>query len=78
VLGPGLLLQGRPVAPGLAFRWPRGLPHRYDNPSASEQTVLCVDRPHFLPDDEVEVPVPEGGLPPARGVSYYPAEGGER
>lgn len=76
VLGAGLLLQGRPVQRGQAFRWPRGLPHRYDNPSATEQTVLCVDRPAFVPDDEVEVPEPPGGLAPVQGVAYYPREDG--
>ena len=30
-------------------------PHRYDNPTERWQTVLCVDSPRFLPDDEVEV-----------------------
>ncbi len=74
VLGSGLLLQGRPVARGLAFRWPRGFLHRYDNPSASEQTVLCVDRPRFVPSDEVEAEAPAEGLSPAQGSSYYPPD----
>lgn len=72
VLGPGLLLQGRPVERGMAFHWPRGFPHRYDNPTATEQTVLCVDRPGFLPAEEVEIAPPEQGLAPVTGVSYYP------
>jgi dihydroneopterin aldolase len=62
MLGDGLLLQGRPVSSGSAVVWPRELPHRYDNPSRSEQTVLCVDRPAFIPEDEVAVDEPEGGL----------------
>ena len=74
VLGTGLLLQGQPVARGTAFHWPRGFAHRYDNPTDTEQTVLCVDRPRFSPDDEVEVPAPAGGLAPVRGQSYYPPE----
>jgi dihydroneopterin aldolase len=79
VLGGGLLLQGQPVPPGTAFRWPRHFPHRYDNPQDAEQTVLCVDRPAFIPEDEVEVPVPEGGLQVLHGVSYYPSgEGGQQ
>lgn len=73
VLGHGLLLQGQPVPAGTGFRWPRRFPHRYDNPRDIEQTVLCVDRPAFLPDDEVEVPEPEGGLVPMEGRPYYPA-----
>ena len=72
VLGSGLLLQGRPVPAGTAFRWPKRFAHRYDNPGATEQTVLCVDRPAFLPHDEVEVPAPEGGLAQVTGTPYYP------
>jgi dihydroneopterin aldolase len=74
VLGGGLLLQGRPVARGLAFRWPHGFVHRYDNPSAGEQTVLCVDRPRFMSSDEVETALPAEGLQPLEGRSYYPPE----
>ncbi len=74
VLGEGLLLQRKPVAPGTVLRWPRELPHRYDNPTAIEQTVLCVDRPAFSPDDEVEVPEPAEGLPAAPATRYYPEE----
>ncbi|MFP2912659.1 dihydroneopterin aldolase [Pyxidicoccus sp. 3LFB2] len=74
VLGPGLLLQGQPVERGMAFHWPRGFPHRYDNPTAIEQTVLCVDRPGFIPTDEVETAPPPEGLAPATGMSYYPHE----
>jgi dihydroneopterin aldolase len=58
VLGSGLLLQGQPVAAGLAHAWPRGFAHRYENVTDLEQSFLCVDRPAFLPDDEVEVDVP--------------------
>ncbi len=74
VLGPGLLLQGQPVERGMVFHWPRGFPHRYDNPTDTEQTVLCVDRPSFIPSDEQETAEPVGGLVPATGVSYYPHE----
>lgn len=74
VLGAGLLLQGQPVARGMAFHWTKGFPHRYDNPSTTEQTVLCVDRPCFIPSDEVETEPPAEGLAPAVGVSYYPHE----
>jgi dihydroneopterin aldolase len=74
VLGPGLLLQGRPVERGMAFHWPRDFPHRYDNPTDTEQTVLCVDRPRFIVSDEVETEPPPEGLAPVTGVSYYPHE----
>lgn len=72
VLGDRLLLQRRPVAAGMAFHWPKDLPHRYDNPSDVEQTVLCVDRPPFLPHDEIEVEDPPGGLVLPPGQTYAP------
>lgn len=74
VLGAGLLLQGRPVAPGSAFQWPKEFPHRYDNPTSTEQTVLCVDRPRFIPEDEVEVPVPVAELRWIEPTTFYSAE----
>jgi FolB domain-containing protein len=73
VLGSGLLLQGRPVQAGTGYDWPRNVPHRYDNPQDTEQTILCVDRPGFIPEDEVPVPAPEGGWPEVQSRSYYPA-----
>ena len=74
VLGSGLLLQGRPVARGTAFAWPHDFPHRYDNPAAIEQTVLCIDSPAFIAADEVEVSVPAAELIWSDGVRYYPGE----
>jgi dihydroneopterin aldolase len=73
ILGDGLLLQKKPVAPATAFHWPKELPHRYDNPTHVEQSILCVDRPPFLPADEIEVEEPATGftLPPPS--SYAPA-----
>lgn len=74
VLGSGLLLQGRRVKAGTAHRWPHGHAHRYDNPSALEQTILCVDRPRFSEDDEVPAPAPEAGFTMPEGRSHYPRE----
>ncbi len=71
IIGPNLLLQGRRVEPGSAFRWPKDLPHRYDNPADVEGTILCVDRPAFLPHDEILVQH-EGELPWVEPVSFYP------
>lgn len=62
VLGEKLHLQGKAIESGTAIHWPRDLAHRYDNPADVEQTVLCVDRPAFIPDDEVPVDEPERGL----------------
>ena len=61
-LGSGLLLQGTPVAAGVAHEWPRNHPHRWENPTDVEQSFLCVDRPKFIHTDEVEVDVPVGEL----------------
>jgi len=74
VLGSALWLQGLPVSRGTAFHWPHDFPHRYDNPSTIEQTVLCVDSPPFSPEDEVEVDVPIAALTSIPGRMLYPAE----
>jgi dihydroneopterin aldolase len=74
VLGTGLLLQGRPVTRGTAFRWPRGFPRSYENPSPTEQTVLCVDRPGLASTDEAGVEPLAASVAPVEGVSYYPQE----
>lgn len=74
VLGDRLRLQGQPVATGTAIHWPHDLPHRYDNPSDIEQTILCVDRPAFIADDEVPADVPEGGLVMPLTQHYWAAD----
>lgn len=76
VLSSGLLLQHQPVRAGSVLHWPAGLVHRYDNPGPSEQTILCVDRPRFIPADEIP-DEPTGDGEPAtlqmiEHVSYYP------
>jgi len=55
VLSDGLLCQGKPVSPGSVFHWPLGSKHRYDNPTTRYQTILCVDSPRFIREDEIEV-----------------------
>lgn len=55
VLSKGLWCQGKPVAAGTVHRWPQGAAHCYHNPTQRYQTVLCVDSPPFVPDDEIEV-----------------------
>ena len=73
VLGDRLLLQRRPVASGTAHHWPKDHAHRYDNPADVEQSVLCVDRPAFLPADQIDVVDPAGGLVLPASTSYLPA-----
>ena len=72
VLGDGLLLQGQPVAAGMAFRWKRDFAHRYDNPTENVQSILCVDRPSFIEADEIRIDVPLEELVQVEGSSYYP------
>ena len=62
VVSEGLLCQGRPVGPGTIHHWPLGAAHRYDNPTSTEQSLLCVDRPGFLPEDEIPVDPGKGWM----------------
>lgn len=71
VLGTGLLLQGKPVEPGQAHTWPRGFPHRYENVTDIEQSFMCIDRPAFIPTDEVEVQVPLAQLTRPEPVRFF-------
>ncbi len=71
VLGDGLWLQHAPVAAGLAHTWPRGFPHRYENVTDLEQSFLCIDRPAFIPTDEVEVAVPLDKLTRTESVRFF-------
>jgi FolB domain-containing protein len=70
VLSDGLLCQGVPAAVGSVRRWPRDVPHRYDNPTDRYQTILCVDSPPFVPSDEVEITDAD----PARALTQVPFE----
>jgi dihydroneopterin aldolase len=71
VLGSGFLLQGQRVEAGLAHTWPRGFPHRYENTTDIEQSFLCIDRPAFIPTDEVEVDVPVAQLTRPEPVRFF-------
>jgi dihydroneopterin aldolase len=55
VLSDGLLCQGMPVRAGTVHRWPKDAAHGYKNPTRRHQTILCVDSPPFIPEDEVAV-----------------------
>lgn len=55
VLTRGLLCQGKPVSAGTVQQWPHGFPHSYRNPTKRFQTILCVDAPRFIEDDEIPV-----------------------
>lgn len=70
VLDANLLLQGRPVRPGDAFAWSAGQVHEYRNPTAAPKRILCIDRPKFIPEDEVVAPG-NHELAPARPERSY-------
>lgn len=70
-LGSGFLLQGKPVEAGVAHTWPRGFPHRYENPTDIEQSFLCIDRPSFIHTDENEVDVPIASLTRPEPVRFF-------
>lgn len=53
VMSDGLLLQGNPVWAGLGHVWPKGFVHAYDNPTDVERSILCINRPAFIPSDEI-------------------------
>lgn len=55
VLDPGILQQNLRVRPGESFSWPAGYVHEYRNPTAQAKRILCIDRPKFIPEDEVVV-----------------------
>lgn len=55
VLTQGLFCQGEPAERGSIRRWPLNTPHIYENPSVHHQTILCVDKPRFIPEDEIVV-----------------------
>ena len=71
VIGSALLVQGKPAKAGSARQWPHGLVHGYHNPSTIEQTVLCVDRPAFIPADEIAVDKPPQGYQDVPCTFYY-------
>lgn len=64
ILGDGLLCQGKPCPPGTVHRWPRGAAHRYDNNTDRHQSILCVDLPRFIEEDEIEVEGEPADVPP--------------
>ncbi|MDH5491945.1 MAG: dihydroneopterin aldolase [Myxococcales bacterium] len=64
ILSDGLFCQGRAVLPGTVHRWPLEAAHGYQNPSETVQSILCVDSPPFLPEDEIPVQGEPAGVPP--------------
>ena len=73
VIGDGLRLQGKPVRGGVALRWPRLHPHRYDNPTADRLAVLTVAHPAAVHSDFVPSEATGPALHDVAPVSYRPA-----
>ncbi|MCB9229374.1 MAG: hypothetical protein H6618_07160 [Deltaproteobacteria bacterium] len=74
VLSQGLILQGLPVRSGSARTWPAEYCHEYYNPGDETLAVLCIDRPGFIPEDEIICDRPVSGLqdlPPSCIRSYW-------
>jgi FolB domain-containing protein len=72
-LSDGLLLQHEPLPAGLAHFWPQKFVHHYSNPTSDERTILCVNRPAFIPTDEIVVDskLPLQSPPPTTKVRYF-------
>lgn len=54
ILGNDLLLQNKKVKAGLCVHWPKNFLHTYQNTSNKTQLVLCIDKPKFIPQDEIK------------------------
>lgn len=52
VLTNGLFCQGEPAPAGTVRRWPKDAAHLYENPTDKWQSILCVDCPPFIAEDE--------------------------
>ena len=64
VLGDGIRCQGELCAPGTIHHWPRGAAHVYENPTDQHQSILCVDLPKFIEEDEIAVDGEPADVPP--------------
>lgn len=76
VLTGGLHCQHQPVPAGTVYRWPRGAAHLYENKSERWQSILCVDSPPFIPDDEAPVTGEPADVPPEPPWGPYVGVGG--
>jgi dihydroneopterin aldolase len=70
VLTSGLLCQGTPAALGSIRRWPKDTAHVYENPTDAFQSILCVDAPRFIPEDEIEVTGPPAAIEAEPGFPF--------
>ena len=75
ILTEGLLLQNLPAKLGSARHWPKDFPHKYENPTEHEQVILCVDRPSFIPSDEIVVSLAAAELQTIDSKGFYSPQG---
>ena len=62
VLTDGLLCQNQAAARNSVRRWKHDEPHIYENPSDSVQSILCIDRPPFISEDEIRMDAPQNAV----------------
>ena len=74
ILDSGLECQNESLTAGLAHFWPKELVHTYKNTGETEASILCVDRPKFIREDEVESQTPLGDRKLARPTRYFGEE----
>lgn len=65
VMSPGMFgLSGEgkefPLSHGDSRKWKKGEVHGYTNKSSKDASILCMDRPSFIPSDEIEISSLEG------------------
>jgi dihydroneopterin aldolase len=75
ILTEGLHIQNEPGMPGSARHWPKDFPHKYENRTEQEQVILCVDRPAFLPEDEIVLPLEDSELQIIDSKNLYISRG---
>jgi FolB domain-containing protein len=74
ILDSGVECQNEPLRAGLAHFWPKELVHTYKNTGETEASILCVDRPRFIREDEVESEAPLGSRHLARPTRFFGEE----
>ena len=74
ILDQGVMCQSEILTPGIAHFWPKELVHTYKNTTEGEVSILCIDRPKFIRDDEVESDQPLGERSAASPARYFGEE----
>jgi dihydroneopterin aldolase len=58
----GLRKSGKSIelTKGERFSWKKNQVHGYTNTGSEDANILCMDRPSFIPEDEIEITTTEG------------------